>query len=629
MDLDEFNIYIINHWMLIPVVPIILLLSFLERRKSFRRDVCDGRPGLIIPFSFLDGFDNRTAYAMAFGAITNDLVSMVIKQRTQGFDLPLWGQALYVYLEAFIGCLNCFPLFACLTTKYRALGAIICILYSAVWLSLNVVQTVKQVKDIDNATFWFGAPPNTVTSNLSRISAVLQGLPSACCYIVLIGYCCYILRRCFRTKIFLNIHRTLTVKPHQEEHVRWVFRKNKNIITTFSGQKTFTEQMREDRTLKFFKNYSFFKYPTRIFALVFVQINIVYWMGMLFISLTIQAAYALRVILQDREQVTLVCLCGALSWLVSVSNSLVHIFFATRNYRYHMLKIYQGDKSFLPKVRGSTQYTLTSSMIYPGYQAAFMMWGLILSFGFVLLITLAVVEPVYLLAQYDMLGQAAEQLGELLSFPATMLALFYLQVYISKRLLLQDKVKDSDTQRPLNVNNRKCYELVNYYSFFTNITVGLLTCLMRVALTAIFGIFSVDRLDKTVFTRDMEGFDKGYRAYVAMLVVDNAHNNPSMCVFAHLLWSNTLSDRIRNKRSDISCNSSTLLPSSETGPNFLAYGTTASLIKDLAGNQWTLYGFKEFLVSKKSRIRWFLAFTLIKNPQLYRLRKKNICTLKR
>lgn len=37
----------------------------------------------------------------------------------------------------------------------------------------------------------------------------------------------------------------------------------------------------------------------------------------------------------------------------------------------------------------------------------------------------------------------------------------------------------------------------------------------------------------------------GYKAYLAMLMVDNAHNNPTMRVFAHLLWSRALAARFR------------------------------------------------------------------------------------
>ncbi|KAK6994780.1 stimulated by retinoic acid 6 protein [Biomphalaria glabrata] len=635
MDLDNFNIYIINLWMLLVVAPVILLLSFIEKRKN-RRDICHGRPALVIPFSFLDGYDNRTAYAMAFGTITSTIVSLVTSKNTLGFDMPLWGRAIYVYLQAFVGCLTCFPLFACLSTRYRVVGAVVCILYSAVWLSLNIVDTIQGVQESANTTYWFVSANDSVSQDLNKATAALQGLPIICCYVVLIGYCIYVIQRCFRTKVFLNKQMMTTIKPHQEEHVRWVLRKSKNSTSSnFWGDKTFVQQMHESRKLKLFTSFPFFKYPTRIFAIAFVQLNVIYWMGMLLISGTLQILYTIfHLVLQkteitssDKEQVALVSICASVSLLASISNSLTHIFMATRNYRYHMLRLYQGDKTFLPQMDVSSQYLLTSSMIYPGYQVAFMMWGLVLSFGFVLIITLLIAEPIYFFIAFDMIGDVLLSIVQLLSFPVMMLVLFYLQVYLCNRLLLQDKIHESDKQRPLNVNNRKFYELVNYYSLFTNMAVGLFTCLLRIFLSAIFGIFSVDRLDKSVFTRDKENYDNGYRAYVSMLLVDNAHNNPSMRVFAHLLWTQALAARFRASHREVSHDATPLCPNSPHADH-ISYGAASPTGSETSAeslqNLWTLYDTKRFSVSKLARTRWFLLYTLIHNPQLSKLRKRRL-----
>lgn len=43
------------------------------------------------PFNFLDGFENRTAYAMAFGTATSTVVSLIKSEHTLEFDLPLWA----------------------------------------------------------------------------------------------------------------------------------------------------------------------------------------------------------------------------------------------------------------------------------------------------------------------------------------------------------------------------------------------------------------------------------------------------------------------------------------------------------------------------------------------------------
>ncbi|XP_059171500.1 stimulated by retinoic acid gene 6 protein-like [Physella acuta] len=626
MELEDFNIYYINNWILIPAACIILFLSFLERRK-YRPDVCGGRPGIIIPLPFLDGYENRSAYAVAFGAITNTFVSLVKSQNTLGFNTPLWGRALYVYLQAFIGCLTCFPLFACLSTRYRAVGAVICVFYSITWFVLNVLQTVKVVQESANSTLWGLTPFDSLTLNLSKANAILQGLPSLFCYVVLIGYCCFIFYRCLKSRTFFDRHRLGMAKPHQEEHVRWVLRKSKE--KSHTTQKTFTDRMHENKRLRLFTNLPFFKYPTKIFAIAFVQINIIYWIGMLLISGTIRLVYEVvtanqSITSNENTQVAIISVCAAVSAVVAIVSSVVHIFMATRNYRYHMLKLYQGQKDFVFQANQSSQLLLTNSMIYPGYQVGFMVWGCVLSFIFVLLASLAITEPIVLLNQFGMLGDVALQIAQLLSFPATMLLLFYLQVFISKRVLLQEKVWPGDRDPPLNVDNRKLYELINYYSVFTNMAVGLFTCLMRIFLSAFFGVFSVGRLDKSVFTRDMESFDRGYKAYLAMLMVDNAHNNPTMRVFAHLLWTRALAARFSLGRPGGSfCDSAPLTPRVSSGLKDLEGSVTEVCGSPSSSeNPWTFCGESVSRgASSKAVLRWQIAYTLTRNPQLRKLRK--------
>ncbi|CAL1528181.1 unnamed protein product, partial [Lymnaea stagnalis] len=169
--------------------------------------------------------------------------------------LPLWGRALYSYIEAFIGCVTCFPLFACLSTRYRALGAIICICYSAILLNLNIVNTVKQVKESGNNSEWIKAlyiPQSLVILELTRAYALLQGIPPIFCYVLLIGICINVLRRCVLSGVYLDDTIPGTAKPHQALHVKWVFRKSKDETLkkgSFISNKTFVELMCESSKL--------------------------------------------------------------------------------------------------------------------------------------------------------------------------------------------------------------------------------------------------------------------------------------------------------------------------------------------------------------------------------------------
>ncbi|KAH9524779.1 hypothetical protein Btru_027806 [Bulinus truncatus] len=102
------------------------------------------------------------------------------------------------------------------------------------------------------------------------------------------------------------------------------------------------------------------------------------------------------------------------------------------------------------------------------------------------------------------------------------------------------------TNIPVGVTNiavRKVYEISHYFFLFLNVAVGLMSCAKRVLLSALFGALSISRLDRSTLSRDHEKSDSGYITFISMLVVDNAHNNPTMRVFAHLLWTKVLTER--------------------------------------------------------------------------------------
>ncbi|CAL1536488.1 unnamed protein product [Lymnaea stagnalis] len=626
MGLDDFNIHIINYWILIPVACIILFLSFLEKRKC-RPDICNGRPSLIIPIPFLDGYENRLAYSVAFGTITNTFVSLVLSVDTLGFDIPLWGRALYVYLQAFIGCLTCFPLVACLSTRYRAIGAIICILYCMTWLSLSVVGTVHKIEQNETDPSSDSQISENVMDGVNMAESILLSFPGIICYMVLIGYCIYILHRCIVNRTLYNTHTEGTVRRHQVDHVRWVFRKSLDKTQQQAG--SFVERMQTERKLRLITNFPFFKYPTKMCAIVFVQLIIIYWLGVAFFFTTIKLikiSNSLRGFGRDEEQFLneqfiLLSICSSVAVLLSVTAALIQIFMSARNYRYHMLWIFQGRKDFAVQLSGSSHHILTSSMVYPGYQVGFMMWGCVLNFICVFLMSLLMSEVMYVWIWYDSWKGMFLYLAQILSFPAIMLIFFYLQIFVSKRVLLQNKIHQSDEYPPLNIDNRKLYEIINYYSIFTNMAVGMATCLLRIFQSALFSVFSVGRLDISVFTRDMESFDKGYKSYLSMLLVDNAHNNPSMRVFAHLLWTKTLTVRSKHRSTSGSFRDTSPLTQPVEDGGYRNFGSTVHDSSNSNDSPKDLWGHLDGSSNIQIRTRWLLAYTLIHNPQLSSLRK--------
>ncbi|XP_074608070.1 stimulated by retinoic acid gene 6 protein-like [Acropora palmata] len=60
-----------------PSLAIILILTFLKRRESYKLSSCNGHPGLVIPINFLrSSKSNRFAIAATFGATASTCLAL-------------------------------------------------------------------------------------------------------------------------------------------------------------------------------------------------------------------------------------------------------------------------------------------------------------------------------------------------------------------------------------------------------------------------------------------------------------------------------------------------------------------------------------------------------------------------
>ncbi|XP_015759259.1 PREDICTED: stimulated by retinoic acid gene 6 protein homolog [Acropora digitifera] len=136
---------------LLPALFIILLLSFLNHRKRkievFGRVI--SRPGLCIPVNLVDSYENRFAFACAFGATTGKCVIILLgggysEVFPHGFttwlerpDVPAFLGIFKKILAMFTIGFAYYPLFACMATNYKITGYVIGVLYSAFWLLIK------------------------------------------------------------------------------------------------------------------------------------------------------------------------------------------------------------------------------------------------------------------------------------------------------------------------------------------------------------------------------------------------------------------------------------------------------------------------------------------------------------
>ncbi|KAK7929327.1 hypothetical protein WMY93_005722 [Mugilogobius chulae] len=125
------------HFSLIPAVLILAVLSFLQQRKNNhaidqRLPSLQGRFGIVIPMDVM-GFSNRWSYGFAFGAVSYNVLELFY-ERTLFNAFPNWAKSIAYLIGSFEVGLAYFPFFACLSTPYKATGAVMGMCYSIFWI---------------------------------------------------------------------------------------------------------------------------------------------------------------------------------------------------------------------------------------------------------------------------------------------------------------------------------------------------------------------------------------------------------------------------------------------------------------------------------------------------------------
>ncbi|XP_071103611.1 stimulated by retinoic acid gene 6 protein-like [Haliotis cracherodii] len=588
------------HFTTIPAVVIILVLAFLEKRKH-GKGICNGRPALILPLNLLDGYENRLAFAAAFGAVTNEILTLFWETKYSDLEYPLWAFALLLQLRAVEVTVVCFPLFACIATRHRLVGSVCGFLYSALLCGGVVTGLVQEFCGVAHINTVFPA------------SYIASTLPVLVCYLCLMLRSAVVIIRVVASKVYSLQEDTDTVHPHQIIHVRLLLSGYYDAVLT--KEETFRQKV-------CYRSIQGFKYPVKIVCAVFIITVILFRLAVAEIVL----AQVFKTFLDGNIRIfnqTIFLLPEAADGMIGtyyavafVANAagFIHIYFFLKIYRKNILRLHQGDRSFICQIDQRAQYIMASNLRFLGYLIAYSIWGTLIAFFFLLWLSLVVYYALFWMDANGYLVTFLTYVAQLLSFPATGLFLFYLQVVMARYVLLQDKIRPTDEDPPLNVDNRRFYEGFNFFSLFGSLTIGIFSCFLRILIGTVMGVVMVGRLDKTTFMRNIERHDKGHLSYISMLHVENSHNHPVVRVFCGVLWDETLQKRHDSQR--------TLL-----GTSVHLYRTFPSvepsedehMISGTSGRKSQ----RQISVLKNTRYvrKWKLAYTLLRNPGLRRQRK--------
>ncbi|XP_068735285.1 stimulated by retinoic acid gene 6 protein-like [Montipora capricornis] len=132
---------------LAPALAIIFILAGLERRKTFKLDFCDGRPGLPVPVNFFSKH-NRYTITVTFGVTAITCTNLFIGAFLEDFlkiDFGIIPRSASPWLNVFEGLMLVllygvlfYPFFACLTTDHRLIGAVLGFIYGAIRFSFGL-----------------------------------------------------------------------------------------------------------------------------------------------------------------------------------------------------------------------------------------------------------------------------------------------------------------------------------------------------------------------------------------------------------------------------------------------------------------------------------------------------------
>ncbi|XP_066517803.1 STRA6-like [Hoplias malabaricus] len=577
------------HVSLVPSVCIVAALSFLQQRDKpqlfeERFPYLRGRFGFVVPLDFLGSLSNRWSYGFAFGAVTPSVLQLFSESYTP-FNVPVWAKAIVYLIGALEVGVAYMPFFACLSTSHKALGGILGLLYTLAWLIVRLWDVIT-------------CPGGQVLGDYEQI--ILQW-PCFLCLGFLLGRFIYMVVKDVRIRLQLQneqVEEEKLVESHQFRYIQTLLRKPPER----SSEKSWFQ-----RTVYDWDPY--FKFPNRMIGTSVISLIGLYMMtlgdysvsGYVF-SMLVELTYSLDELAHSINGTNNLFVAllpyvdefGHVAWkawfittMFASLTSVTYTFHVLACYRKHIKRLWAGDKSFLPQKfhKPSPAVSVAAITRYSGWQIAFTLWGYLIvhfvQFVFALLFMYLVVLPI----QKGGFLPWFSHLSVLLLTVFIVIALVVLQVLLVQIFFLQDKLTPEDKEKPLALNNRKAFHNFNYFFFFYNVIMGLSNCVLRLLNSCIVGTWLVPRIDRTIMQRGYESMDPGYRTWIGMIMADHYHSNPVMVCFCHLLLRGTLERR--------------------TVAN--AYSHFSSIDSPAGG---------------RVRVRWLLFYTLLKNPKLILLRKR-------
>lgn len=594
------------HLILAPLSLVVLLaLSLLVKRRRLCRGWFNRVPGLLSPVNFLDQDGQKAGAAAVFGVLFCSVFRLVLDPNPLPFltnSSPQYREYWKILALLYYPALY-YPLLACMSIRHGAgyfLGGILSWLHFGIliWQKAQCPQAPK----------------------FHRYYSLLSALPQIACFLLLcLLYPAWLLKKCKEDKKSKGDE--ITESSYCLEYLQTLLKKKKSSSSLLND--CFPSQSQSFLNFYLYSPQQGFHLPLKLILSSTVGGICIYQVALFLLVLflptmqKVRAAIDMDAVLmlagfginltQDREEAIIlikyylwaleVCFVSAL--VLSCALTVCMLVRSLVLHRSNLKALYRGATSevFLQGQRlRPSRSAIFCWMSFTSYQTAVTCIGLLLQqlvfFICNIVITFLVIIPVI----YGKNLLLFKILKTMWPFWVMLLLALILQHLCTRFAFLQM----SSTTRELN--NRRALCILTYLLFPINLLMGVLMCVWRIVFSALFNIIHMCRLDISLLHRSVETFDPGYRTYYHFLKIEASQSHPMMRTFCFLLMQ----------------------PSSLGRPNGTKTGDVEEGIQLMQSKTPLTKGVN----ARRSRVRWWLAYTLLNNPSLSTLRTAQLVAVK-
>ncbi|CAF4254062.1 unnamed protein product [Rotaria sp. Silwood2] len=548
----KFDNYVWQNFVSLPLALIVTLIcSCLKKRDTFCLQFCHGRPSLPMPFNL---FDKRQRHVIAaiFGISANEvfkiLEEILIRFNTkyvtdnEGIIIELLKRIGIVLL---IG-MRYFPLLVSVNIAHPisyALGLIYTFIDGTYTLIYTSYCSRFSLFLFDRTLLLQSSSSNDIIQS-DLIYVLLRNLPhfTLISFVFIKFFYLFIqqlkYRCCQQSTIITNNDKN--EKVHQVSFVSSIlsldliipdyqtkpeFYYTQGLLKSKHSSDMYYNNVITRSFAKIYRCHRYFTYSIQILCTYTVVLIVIYNLTCL---LTFYGIYSIK---NQLDRIHFLIL-NQLNWDIELGTTFINdlficsilsviiyctqIFNGLNKIQQHLISAYAGKYIDIPPRHNFSNNELISKCLhFSGYLCGYTAWGFIIFYK----ISFIICFLFRLWIRYD-----SRWFQHILA-----LCLPIILIYLLKHILmslLSEFVFLQNFGRTPSLNNRRIYFIFNYFNFFFDCFLGILSCVIRVSKSLLASLLFMGRLDYSFMGRNLERLDQGYATYVTFIHMEIIHGHP-------------------------------------------------------------------------------------------------------